>query len=48
MAVDGTNFRDYSGGVLDECGKELNLAGVLVGVEEGYYRLKLSWGNSWG
>jgi hypothetical protein len=46
--VDGSNFQHYQSGVFNDCQQEHNLAGLLVGGKEGYYRLKLSWGTSWG
>ena len=48
VAVDGANFRNYRGGIFDQCGTNLSLAGLLVGGTDLYYKLKLSWGSLFG
>ncbi len=48
VAVDGSYFRNYHSGVFSNCSTRLNLAVLLVGMTETYYRLKNSWGVSWG
>lgn len=48
VAVDGQNFAKYSSGIFDNCGNNLSLAALLVGGTNSYYKLKLSWGTSWG
>jgi len=48
VAVDGTNFVNYRSGVFDNCGTNLTLAALLVGGTDLFYRLKVSWGTSWG
>lgn len=48
VAVDGTNFYNYRGGIFDLCGTNLSLALLLVGATDSFYRLKTSWGSSWG
>lgn len=48
VAVDGNNFNSYSYGVFSNCGTNLSLAGLLVGMTDSYWRVKLSWGTGWG
>lgn len=48
VAVDANNFNRYSSGILDICGFSVNLAALLVGGTDQYYRLKLSWGSNFG
>lgn len=48
VAVDGNNFQSYNYGVFTNCSTNLSLAGLLVGMTDSYWRVKLSWGSSWG
>jgi hypothetical protein len=48
VAVDGQNFKSYTSGIFDNCQKNLSLAVLLVGATDQYYRIKLSWGVSFG
>lgn len=48
VAVDGNNFSRYSSGIFDNCGLNVGLAALLVGGTDQFYRLKLSWGTSFG
>ena len=48
VAVDGNNMTSYNYGVFDNCGTNLSLAALLVGMTDNYWRLKLSWGTGWG
>ena len=48
VAVDGSNFNSYSSGIFNNCGTNLSMAGLLVGMTDDYWRLKLSWGRTWG
>lgn len=48
IAVDGRNFYSYTYGVFSNCGTNLSLAGLLVGMTDSYWRVKLSWGISFG
>lgn len=48
VAVDGNNFGSYNYGVFNNCGTNLSLAGLLVGMTDTYWKVKLSWGTSWG
>jgi len=48
IAVDGSNFGSYNYGIFSNCGTSLSLAGLLVGMTDSYWRVKLSWGSTWG
>lgn len=48
VAVDGQNFARYSSGLFDNCGTNLSLATLFVAATDNYYKLKVSWGTSWG
>lgn len=48
VVVDATNWQSYSSGVLSSCGTSSNHAVLLVGVNTNYYKIKNSWGISWG
>ena len=48
VGVDATNWDKYSKGVFDNCKNTLNHAVVLVGTSGGNWRIKNSWGVSWG
>ena len=48
VAVDGSNWRQYSTGVLTDCGNDLNHAGLLVGATLGFWKVKNSFGTKWG
>lgn len=48
VAVDGNNFQSYNYGVFSNCGTNLSLAALLVGMTDSYWRVKLSWGTNWG
>jgi len=39
---------NYHSGIFDNCGQNLSLAVLLVGATDNFYRLKNSWGTSWG
>ena len=39
---------NYQTGLFSNCGTNLTLAALLVSGYDSYYRLKLSWGTSWG
>jgi hypothetical protein len=38
----------YHSGIFNNCSTSLNLAVLLVGMNSQYWRLKNSWGTSWG
>lgn len=48
VAVDATNWSRYSSGVFDNCRTSLNHGVLLVGISEGNWWVKNSWGASWG
>ena len=48
VAVDGTNFKSYISGIFDNCNFNVGLAALLVGGTDQFYRIKLSWGASFG
>ncbi|KAL4508147.1 hypothetical protein ABPG72_021520 [Tetrahymena utriculariae] len=48
IAVDATNWSYYTGGVFSNCKTQLNHGVLLVGVVNGNWLVKNSWGTSWG
>lgn len=48
VAVDASNWSLYRTGVLSNCGTAINHGVLLVGVTGDYWRIKNSWGGSWG
>lgn len=48
VAVDGANFQLYRSGVFYNCGTNLSLAALLVGMTDAFWNVKLSWGSTWG
>lgn len=46
--MDATNWSRYSSGVFSNCGSYLNHAVLLVGTINGNWKIKNSWGASWG
>lgn len=48
VLVDASNWRTYSYGVFSNCTDQVNLAALLVGATDAYWRVKNSWGVSWG
>jgi C1A family cysteine protease len=48
IAVDATNWSTYKSGVFNNCKTTLNHAVLLVGVVGGNWKVKNSWGTSWG
>lgn len=48
VAVDATNWAMYSSGVFNNCDAFLNHGVLLVGTNNQYWRIKNSWGTSWG
>ena len=48
VAVDATNWSKYSNGVFSNCKDSLNHGVLLVGATDAYWRIKNSWGSSWG
>jgi len=48
VAVDATNWSPYKSGVFSNCKTSLNHGVLLVGIEGGNWKVKNSWGTSWG
>ena len=48
VAVDARGWSHYSSGVFGNCEKSIDHAVLLVGVINGVWKIKNSWGASWG
>lgn len=48
VSADATNWSKYSSGVFTNCSTHLNHDILLVGVSDGYWKIKNSWGTGWG
>lgn len=49
IAIDANHLNGYSSGIWDDCGYSgLNHAVLLVGYTNSYWKVKNSWGTSWG
>jgi C1A family cysteine protease len=48
VAVDATNWASYTSGIFTNCQSSLNHMVLLTGVADEYWKLKNSWGTSWG
>ena len=48
VSVDATNWSHYASGIFNNCKTDLNHDVFLVGVTDQYWRIKNSWGKSWG
>lgn len=48
VTVDATNWSKYSSGVFSNCAASINHAVLLVGVVSNNWKIKNSWGTSWG
>ncbi len=48
VTVDATNWSRYSSGVFNNCSTAINHAVLLVGVVSNNWKIKNSWGTSWG
>lgn len=48
VAVDATNWNKYTSGIFNNCGTSINHAVLLVGVSASYWKIKNSWGTTWG
>ncbi len=46
--MDATNWSKYGSGIFDNCAKHLNHNVLLIGMTESFYKIKNSWGTSWG
>ena len=48
VAVDATNWSPYKSGIFNNCKTSLNHGVLLVGLSDQYWKVKNSWGTSWG
>jgi C1A family cysteine protease len=48
IAVDATNWSPYKSGVFNNCKTSLNHGVLLVGITGDNWKVKNSWGPSWG
>ena len=48
VTVDANNWSSYRSGVFSNCGKSIDHAVLLVGIVSGNWKIKNSWGTSWG
>jgi C1A family cysteine protease len=48
VSVDATNWSAYRSGIFNNCGTKLDHDVLLVGVTSTYWKIKNSWGTSWG
>jgi C1A family cysteine protease len=48
VAVDATNWSNYKSGVFNNCATRLNHGVLLVGVSDQSWKVKNSWGTTWG
>ena len=48
VAVDAGTWSPYKSGVLSNCGTSLNHGVLLIGATDAYWRIKNSWGTTWG
>ena len=48
VAVDASNWSPYKSGVFNNCGTRLNHGVLLVGATDQDWKIKNSWGTSWG
>jgi C1A family cysteine protease len=48
VAVDATNWSPYKSGVFSNCKTALNHGVLLVGLADQYWKVKNSWGATWG
>jgi hypothetical protein len=48
VAVDAMTWSLYGGGIMSSCGANVNHGVLLVGVTDSYWRIKNSWGTTWG
>jgi len=48
VSVDATNWSHYASGIFNNCKASLNHDVFLVGASDTFWRIKNSWGTSWG
>lgn len=51
VCIDASSWNSYTGGIMSTCGKNIDHCVQAVGVDacfEGYWKVRNSWGSSWG
>ena len=48
VSVDANKWSSYKSGIFNNCGKSLDHDVTLVGATDAFYKIKNSWGKSWG
>jgi C1A family cysteine protease len=51
VCLDANNFNSYTGGIMSVCGQQVDHCVQAVGVDAsagGYWKVRNSWGSSWG
>lgn len=48
VSVDANNWSRYAGGIFNNCKSSLDHDVLLVGYTDSYWKIKNSWGTSWG
>ena len=48
VTVDATNWSPYRSGIFNNCKASINHAVLLVGISNGVWKIKNSWGTGWG
>lgn len=48
VAIDASNWSRYSSGIFNNCATNLNHAVLLVGQLNSNWKIKNSWGATWG
>ena len=48
VGIDATSFKNYGGGITNQCSDKRSHYMLLVGKGIGYWKLKNNWGVRWG
>jgi cathepsin L len=48
VAVDASVWSAYKSGILSNCAKNVNHGVLLIGASDAFWKIKNSWGTSWG
>jgi C1A family cysteine protease len=48
VAVDASVWSSYRSGILSNCAKNVNHGVLLVGASDAFWKIKNSWGATWG